>query len=178
MGRSLVNKPTTPWDPPALDGHDSKQVTPYPRQLWEYAYIWIFVSVRSITSIPPRSTARAACVSPKPRLPRMFSVPMSGLVRRGGRRRSGGGALCRRSAPWRIGWENVSAILVGPGKKWRKRKENSRIGYCRIYGRYFSVAPFSSTGRHQYQGAAISGVTGRLMRGRIPPNCFWPRFHL
>ena len=48
-GRSLVTRPTQPWDTPALYGRTFKHVTFYYRRLWEYSSVWIFVSVRSIT---------------------------------------------------------------------------------------------------------------------------------
>ena len=55
-----------------------------------------------------------------------------------------------------------------PRQKQKDEKEtieNSRIGWCRIYGQYFSVASFSRSGRRRSQGVAVSGFTGRLVGG-------------
>ena len=79
-GRSPVTIPMPPWSPPALDGCSKKHVTSYTRRFWEYASVCIFVSVMSITSTPPISTARMACTNLKPRPSRIFSVPMASLV--------------------------------------------------------------------------------------------------
>ena len=43
-------------------------------------------------------------------------------------------------------------------KDKKGRKENSRIVYCRIYGKYFSVAPFSRSIRRRYRRVAVSDV--------------------
>ena len=139
----LVTIPTPLWDPLETDGRDYEHVLSYPRRLWEYASVWILVSIRSITSNLPCSTACMACANPKPLPPRMFSVSISNPGGRGGRRRGGGGAVFRQLAPWRISQEKVSGILVSPGNKGRKSKENPRIGYCRIYDCYFFRSPLS-----------------------------------
>ena len=100
----LVTRHTPHWAPSPLDGHAFEHVKSYPRQLWEYASVWIFVSVRSITSDPPHYNARMAYANPKPLTSHMFSVLVANPGGRPGRRRSGGSAVCRRSVPWRIGW--------------------------------------------------------------------------
>ena len=124
LGRSLITRPTPPWAPPSLDGIAAEHSMLYPRRLWDYPSVWIFVSIRSITSKSPCSTAQMACANPKPRSSRMFSVPMAIPVGCGGRRRcSGSGAVCRQLVSWRVGQKKVSSILVGPGKKVLKRKE-------------------------------------------------------
>ena len=97
-------------------------------------------------SNPPHYTARMPCASPKPLPYRMLSFLMAILGGRGERQHSGGGAMCRRPAPWRIGREKVSGILVGPGKKGRKSKGKPCIGYCRIYGHYFFKPLFQALG--------------------------------
>ena len=112
-GYSLVIRPMPPWYPLTLDERAFGHAKLYPRQLWEYAYVWIFVSIRSITSNSLYSTARMAFAIPKLLPSRMFSVPISSPGGIQGRRRGGGGSVCRRSEPWRIGWEKVSGILVG-----------------------------------------------------------------
>ena len=56
---------------------------------------------------------------------------------REGRQHGSGGAVCSRLAPWRIGWETVIGILVVPGKKGNEKKEETRIGYFKIYGHSF-----------------------------------------
>ena len=45
----------------------------------------------------------------------------------GGQRRGGSGgssAMCRKLAPWKVGWENVIGILVSLGKKKGKRRKS------------------------------------------------------
>ena len=60
------------------------------------------------------------CASPNTWPYWMFSVHMTSLGGRWGRQRGGGGAVCRRSAPWGIGQEKVIVILVG--SKMTKRE--------------------------------------------------------
>ena len=43
----------------------------------------------------------------------MFSVPMANPGGRSCRQHGGGGAVCRRLVPWRIGQEEIIGILVG-----------------------------------------------------------------
>ena len=105
---------------------------------------------------------------------------------------------CRDSKP---GWASVPALrrwqsrvqavgIVGywlvKGKwhpSWKQkdekvRRENPRIGCFRIYGWYFSVAPFLGSGLRQPQRVAIDNVSGCLVWGRHPLACLRPRFHL
>ena len=98
-GRYLVTRPTPPWDPLALGGRDFEHITSYPRRLWDYTYICIFVSIRSITSNPLLSTARMACVNHNPLSSQMFSVQMEIPGGRWGQKRGDGGDMCRRLAP-------------------------------------------------------------------------------
>ena len=90
-----------------------------------------------MTSKPLRSTARMACARPNPLPSQMFGFPMEIQGGCGGRRRDGGSAVCRQSAPWKIGLEKVIVILVSTGKKVREKKKNPHIGYCIIYGHSF-----------------------------------------
>ena len=78
-----------------------------------YDVVEICVLVSSITPKPPRSTSQMACDIPKPRPSRIFIFLMAIRGGNGGQPRGGSGAVCRRLAPWGIGQEKLSGILVG-----------------------------------------------------------------
>ena len=177
-GISIVSRPTQTCSPLVLESRATKHVTLYPRQLFKYASNSIFVSVSSITSKPPHSTARMACTIPKPRPSRMFRVLMASPGRRQGRRDGGGDAVCRQSAEWGIGQEKLRGILVRNKRKKKRRIKKPRIGFRTIYGRHFFVAHLSSSGRCLSKGVGVSDATKRLVRGRRPLACLQPRFHL
>ena len=160
-----------------MDGSAAKQFMSLPSFLWEYASFWIFVYFRSINSIPLQSIAQMACASPNSLPSQMLSVPMASPRGCGGRVCGGRDVLYRQSAPWRIGWEKVNGILVSPGKKVRKRRKIPVLATVESTSIFF-VAPFLSTERSWSQGATFFVVTGRLVWGRHPLDCIWPRFHL
>ena len=118
------------------------------------------------------------CASPKPWPSQMFIFPMAVPGGHGGRQRGGSGAMCRWSAPWRINWEKLTDILVGPGKKGRKRKENTCTGYCRICGYSFSVAPFLSTVRRRSRWGCRFWRYRPFGVGAEPLSCLCLRCHV
>ena len=74
-------------------------------------------------SNPPHSTARMDCTSLNPLPFWILSFLMVSLGGRGGQQCGGGDTVCRRLAPWSIGKEKISGILVGPGKKGQKKSK-------------------------------------------------------
>ena len=78
------------------------------------ASVWV-VSVGDMIPKPPCSTAWMACASLHLLPSRMCSVLMAILGGRGGQRRSGAGAVCRKLAPWKVSQEKAIGILVGTG---------------------------------------------------------------
>ena len=174
---SLATRHTPPWAPPEISGCALKNDMSYPRQFWEYVSILIFLYFRSITSTPLHSTALMACSNPNPLTSRMFSVLMVSPGGHWGRQLARSGAVCRRSAPWGIGWEKLGGIQFG-NKRMKEGGGDPRIGYCRIYGRYFSLDPFLISGRLRSRGVAVSDVTVCLVWVWRPLVCIQPRFHL
>ena len=93
-------------------GCSVNQVTLYLSRFLKYALVEIFFLMSTITSNTPRSTDRMFCASPNPWPSQMLGVLMASPVAHRGRRRGGGVAVWRRLAPWGIGREKVSGILV------------------------------------------------------------------
>ena len=50
--------------------------------------------------------------------------------------------MCRQLAPWRVGLEKVIGILVGPGEKGRKKKENTALYPIESIATPFGSNPF------------------------------------
>ena len=113
--------PTPSCVPSARDIHAAADLMPYPRRLLGDVSVRL-VSVSYHKYNPPRSTAQASCDSPQPLPYWMLSVLIAGTGGRGGWWICGSRAMCRPPAPWEVGWDKVTGILVQVKKEGKRRK--------------------------------------------------------